>query len=158
MEATVPGIGIWPVLLQQPNTWHFGFFGKHAEQIIAGKERVYLDRFWDEFSMTSSAIPEKARKNYASYYQRPEGVRDALSHFATLEQDAADNVELSKHKLIIPVLGIGGDASLGSFMGEHVALISEEPKEKVVSNAGHWLLEEQPEETVNTIINFLIKV
>ena len=31
--------------------WQFGFGGPDMERLVAGRERIYLDRFWNDFSL-----------------------------------------------------------------------------------------------------------
>ncbi|MEO0694807.1 MAG: alpha/beta hydrolase [Pseudomonadota bacterium] len=155
MDATVPGIGIWPVLLQQPRTWHFGFYGPHAERLVEGRERIYLDRFWDEFSATPDAIGEDLRAQYTAHYQRPNGLKGAFSHFEAFGKDAEDDTQSAVDKLSIPVLGIAGSESLGPLMEAHVNELSEQGKAVTIEDAGHWLLEEKPEATIDAVCRFL---
>jgi pimeloyl-ACP methyl ester carboxylesterase len=54
MDAPLPGIGPWDEILRNPLLWHFSFGGPDAERLVAGRERIYLDRFWNEFSATPS--------------------------------------------------------------------------------------------------------
>lgn len=155
MEATVPGVGIWPMLLQQPRTWHFGFYGPYAERLVESKERIYLDRFWDEFAANPAAITEEMRARYTSYYQRPGGLTGAFSHFEALEQDAQDNTEFVATKLPMPVLGIAGSHSLGPMIETHIHMLADQTEARVIDGAGHWLLEEKPDPTIEAIVHFL---
>jgi pimeloyl-ACP methyl ester carboxylesterase len=50
MDAPIPGIGPWDEILKSPLLWHFRFGGPDMERLVAGRERIYLDRFWNEFS------------------------------------------------------------------------------------------------------------
>ena len=50
MDAPIPGIGPWDEILKSPMLWHFHFGGPDMERLVAGRERIYLDRFWNEFS------------------------------------------------------------------------------------------------------------
>ena len=54
MDAPLPGIGPWEEILKSPLLWHFRFGGPDMERLVAGRERIYLDRFWNEFSGTRS--------------------------------------------------------------------------------------------------------
>ncbi len=45
MDAPVPGIAPWDQIVLSPQLWHFNFGGKDAERLVAGRERIYLDRF-----------------------------------------------------------------------------------------------------------------
>jgi hypothetical protein len=40
MDGPIPGVGPWQTVLLFPGTWHFHFFGTHAERLTAGRERV----------------------------------------------------------------------------------------------------------------------
>lgn len=155
MDATVPGIGIWPMLLTQPRTWHFGFFGPFAERIIEGRERTYLDRFWDEFAFDPAAITEDMRVHYALFYERQGGLRQALSQFTSFQTDAEDNQKLASSPLKIPVLGLGGEHSLGPMLADHLGLLASDFKTETVMGAGHWLLEEQTDQTIAFICDFI---
>lgn len=50
IDAPLPGIGPWKEILQDPSMWHFGFGGADMERMVDGRERIYLDRFWNELS------------------------------------------------------------------------------------------------------------
>ena len=61
IDAPVPGVGPWEEILKNPLLWHFRFGGPDMERLVAGRERIYLDRFWNEFS----ADPEALRRGRA---------------------------------------------------------------------------------------------
>ena len=39
-----------PTFVKDHRTWHFDFYGPDEERLIAGRERLYLDRFYNELS------------------------------------------------------------------------------------------------------------
>jgi hypothetical protein len=45
IDAPLPGVGPWDQITQDPAMWHFGFGGHDMERLVAGRERIYLDRF-----------------------------------------------------------------------------------------------------------------
>ena len=55
----------------------------------------------------------------------------------------------------MPVLSIGGDKSLGSFLGNQMKLVAPDVKAIVLENTGHWLMEESPTETMEALKAFL---
>jgi pimeloyl-ACP methyl ester carboxylesterase len=61
IDAPVPGIGPWEEILKNPLLWHFRFGGPDMERLVAGRERIYLDRFWNEFSANPDRFTETAR-------------------------------------------------------------------------------------------------
>ena len=71
IDAPLPGVGPWEEILKNPLLWHFRFGGPDMERLVAGRERIYLDRFWNEFSATPKRFSETARRHYAKLYARP---------------------------------------------------------------------------------------
>jgi pimeloyl-ACP methyl ester carboxylesterase len=61
MDAPVPGIPPWDDIVRHPRLWHFSFGGPDAERLVAGRERIYLDRFWNEFAGDPAKIDEATR-------------------------------------------------------------------------------------------------
>jgi pimeloyl-ACP methyl ester carboxylesterase len=51
IDAPLPGVGPWEQIVQDPQMWQFGFGGLDMERLVAGRERIYLDRFWNDFSL-----------------------------------------------------------------------------------------------------------
>ena len=82
-----------------------------------GRERIYLDRFWNEFSADPSTFNEAAREHYAKLYALPGAMHSGFAQFAAFDQDAIDNQAfLAKGKLDMPVLAVGGEKSFGPTM------------------------------------------
>jgi pimeloyl-ACP methyl ester carboxylesterase len=156
MDAPLPGIGPWDAILKNPLLWHFNFRGPDAERLVAGRERIYLDRFYNELSADPKAIDEETRQHYAELYARPGAMHSAFNQFAAFSQDAADNKELvAKGKLKMPVLAIGADKSFGTAMADDLRFVAENVSGSVIANSGHWLMEEQPAATVAAVRAFL---
>jgi pimeloyl-ACP methyl ester carboxylesterase len=65
MDAPLPGIGAWDEIVRSPQLWHFKFRGPDVERLVEGRERIYLDRFWNELSADPKAIDEETRRHYA---------------------------------------------------------------------------------------------
>jgi len=63
--------------------------------------------------------------------------------------------ELSKTKLTIPVLTVGGEKSLGEFQGAQLKLVASDVTVVVLKDTGHWVLEEQPQKTTDALMKFL---
>jgi pimeloyl-ACP methyl ester carboxylesterase len=75
IDAPLPGIGPWEEILRNPLLWHFRFGGPDMERLVAGRERIYLDRFWNEFSANPKRFSEAARRHYAKLYARRGAMR-----------------------------------------------------------------------------------
>ena len=159
MDAPLPGIGDWDNIIHDPRLWHFNFRGPDVERLVAGRERIYLDRFWNELSANPKAIDEATRNHYAALYARPRAMHDAFEQFGALTQDAIDNKELLAKggKLSMPLLAIGAEKSFGTSMADDIRFVATNVTGAVIPNSGHWLMEEQPTPTIAIIREFLEK-
>jgi pimeloyl-ACP methyl ester carboxylesterase len=156
MDAPLPGVGPWDEILKSPLLWHFRFGGPDMERLVAGRERIYLDRFWNEFSADPKAFSEISREHYARLYAQPGAMHAGFAQFAAFDQDAIDNaVFVAKGKLTMPVLAVGGEKSFGQTMAVVMRAAATDVQECVIPNSGHWLMEEQPVATVAAVRAFL---
>jgi pimeloyl-ACP methyl ester carboxylesterase len=157
MDAPLPGLGDWTELSHSPRVWHWYFHGPDEERLVAGRERIFLDRFWNELSADPAAIDEPTRQHYAALYARPGAMHSAFEQFAAFSQDAKDNPPLvaANGKLETPVLAIGGDYSYGAGMARVAEAAYAHVQSKVIANSGHWIMDEQPEAAVAAIDAFL---
>jgi pimeloyl-ACP methyl ester carboxylesterase len=158
MDAPLPGLGTWEEQLLNPKVWHFNFRGPDVERLVAGRERILLDRFYNELSANPAAIDEQTRRHYARLYSRPGAIHDAFSgQFAAFSQDAKDNRVLFAKvgKLQMPVLAIGGDASYGAAMKAELETVASDVHGAIIRDSGHWIMEEQPQQAVTVIVRFI---
>ena len=157
MDAPLPGIGDWDNILRDPRLWHFNFRGPDVERLVAGRERIYLDRFYNELSANPAAIDEATRNHYAELYARPRAMHDAFEQFGAFAQDATDNEALlaKTGKLAMPILAVGAEESFNTAMADDMRFVATNVTGVVIPNSGHWVMEEQPAATVETIRDFL---
>jgi pimeloyl-ACP methyl ester carboxylesterase/uncharacterized RmlC-like cupin family protein len=156
MDAPVPGVGPWDEILKSPLLWHFRFGGKDMERLVAGRERIYLDRFWNDFSADPARFDEASRAHYAQLYALPGHMHAGFAQFAAFDQDVIDNrAAVASGRLKMPVLAIGGDHSLGETMAFVMRFAADDVHELVIKDSGHWLMEEQPQATMAAISAFL---
>ncbi len=158
IDAPLPGIGTWAAQLSNPKTWHFNFYGPDEERLVEGRERIYLDRFYNELSDDPKRIDEATRAHYAAFYARPHAMHDAFEQFKAFPQDGIDNQALlAKGKLTMPVLALGGEKSYGAGMATELSFVASNVRGGVVPNSGHWIMEENPKATTALIVEFLAK-
>ena len=127
------------------------------ERLVAGRERIYLDRFWNEFSATPSHFTEASREHYAKLYALPGAMHSGFAQFAAFDQDALDNKAFlaAKGKLGMPVLAIGGEKSFGPMMATVMRFGASDVTEGVIPGSGHWIMEENPKATIALVRAFL---
>ena len=156
IDAPLPGIGPWEEILKNPLLWHFRFGGPDMERLVEGRERIYLDRFWNEFSANPSRFSEAARAHYSELYAMPGAMHSGFMQFAAFDQDAIDNQQfLAKGKLAMPVLAVGGEKSFGTTMAKIMRFAASNVREAVIPDSGHWIMEENPAATISVVRAFL---
>lgn len=156
MDAFLPGVPGWEAVYNNPNIWHFRFNGPTPEALVKGRERTYFDYFWDDFAADKThSIPEAARKAYVYAYSRPGRMHAGWAYFVSFQQAAKDFAQLSRTKLTMPVLTIGGDKGNGEGLGQQAKLVATDVTTVILKNTGHWLMEENPKETAEALEKFL---
>jgi pimeloyl-ACP methyl ester carboxylesterase len=159
IDAPLPGIGDWDNIVRSPMLWHFDFRGPDEERLVQGRERIYLDRFWNELSGDPKGIDEDTRQHYAALYARPHAMHDAFEQFGAFSQDAADNKALLAKggKITMPVFAIGAEKFFGKGMADEMRFAASNVTGGIVPNSGHWIMEENPQATIKLVTDFLAK-
>jgi hypothetical protein len=55
-------------ILHQPerDLWHFHFYGETPLKLVAGRERIYFEHFWNDFAADRNhSVPEADQQFYA---------------------------------------------------------------------------------------------
>ncbi|QJR34072.1 alpha/beta fold hydrolase [Gemmatimonas groenlandica] len=156
IDAPLPGVGPWDDLIRSHQLWHFSFWGPDAERLVAGRERIYLDRFWNEFSAVPARFTETSRAHYAALYAQPGAMHAGFEQFRAFDQDAIDNKAfLQRGKLTMPVLAVGGEKSFGAVMATVMRFVATDVTEAIVPGSGHWIMEENPTATIAIVRKFI---
>ena len=156
MDAFLPGVDGWEAIYNNPGIWHFRFNGPTPEALVRGRERTYFEHFWnDQAADKTRSLPKVDREAYAAAYARPGRMRAAWAYFVSFQQAANDFARFSQTKLPMPVLSIGGEKANGAALGRQVQLVATNAKSVTLPNTGHWLMEESPQATMDTIVRFL---
>ncbi len=156
MDAFLPGVAGWETVYNNPGIWHFRFNGPTPEALVRGRERTYFEHYWNDFAADKAhSISEADRVAYTGAYARPGRMRAGWAYFVSFQQAAKDFAELSRTKLTMPVLAIGGDKANGELLGQQMKIVASDATMVVLKATGHWVLEEKPKETTDALIKFL---
>jgi pimeloyl-ACP methyl ester carboxylesterase len=146
MDAFLPGIGNWKAMWLMRDLWHFHFYGEVPLALVAGRERTYLEHFWNDFAADPRhSVPEPDRERYAAAYAQPGAMRAGFEYFRNFERDAVDFAQMAQKRLPMPVRVIAGERSGGPFLIEQARLVADDVDGTIIPGTGHWLLEEAPE-------------
>ncbi len=156
MDAFLPGVGNWQNVWLLRDLWHFHFYGEVPLKLVAGRERVYFEHFWNDFAADKTkSVSEADRRIYARAYAQPGGMRAGFEVFRAFEQDAKDLAEMAKVKLKMPMLVLTGEKASGEFLIQQGRLVADNVEGVVVKGSGHWLMDEAREQVVPRLVSFL---
>jgi pimeloyl-ACP methyl ester carboxylesterase len=156
MDAFLPGVGNWKDVWLMRDLWHFHFYGETPLKLVAGRERIYLEHFWNDFAADrTKSVPEADREFYAAAYAQPGGMRAGFEYFKAFPQDAIDFERLSKTKLTMPMLVLTGEKASGPFLIDQARIVATNVQGVVIPGAGHWLMEEAPQDVIPRLVAFL---
>ena len=163
LDVVIPG---GPVdIAQDGRRWHHAFHhvADLPEFLTAGREREYLKWFYRTFAWRADAISEADIDEFARCYAKPGGMRAGFAYYRAAAQDARDNKALFDGglRLEMPVLALGGEKweARGRGMEPYECLkpVCADIVGEVVPDAGHFLVEDQPDYVNALLVRFLRK-
>ncbi|MCM3903888.1 MAG: alpha/beta hydrolase [Pyrinomonadaceae bacterium] len=158
MDAFLPGVGEWKNVWLLRDLWHFHFYGETPLKLVAGRERIYFEHFWNDFAADPKhSLAEADRRFYAAAYAQPGGMRAGFEVFRAFEQDAKDFAQLAQTKLAMPMLVLTGEKASGNFLIEQARLVAMDVQGVAIKGSGHWLMEEAPTQVIPQLVAFINK-
>lgn len=162
MDAPLPGTKVFDRLRADPRVWHFAFHSVRdiPEMLVAGREREYLQAFFNARIFNTAAITDDDLDVYSAAYAAPGAMRAGFELYRAFDRDAEDNREALRRngKLAIPVLAVGGATSTSGPLVEEMA---HEVADNVVAcrvpRSAHWIAEENPGVFTAELLKFLTK-
>ena len=156
MEAFLPGVGDWNKVFLLRDLWHFHFYGKTPLALVSGRERIYLEHFWNDFAADpAKSISEADRKFYANAYAKPGHMKAGMEVFRAFPKDAEDFAAFANTKLSMPMLVLSGEKAGGPFLIEQGKMVATNVEGVLVKDRGHWLMEEAPGQVIPKLLEFL---
>ncbi len=156
MDAFLPGVGSWKDVWLLRDLWHFHFTGETPLKLVAGRERIYFEHFWNDFAADPKrSVSEADRQLYAAAYAQPGGMRAGFEYFRNFERDAQDFGQLAATPLSMPVLVLTGEKASGQFLIDQARLVATNVKGVIVEGSGHWLIDEAPDKVIPPLVAFL---
>jgi pimeloyl-ACP methyl ester carboxylesterase len=157
MDAPLPGTEVFDRLRSNPRLWHFAFHNAVdvAEMLVAGRERQYLQTFFNVRNFDPSAID---LETYVSAYSAPGAMRAGFELYRAFDRDVNDNREDLRRngKLTIPVLAVAGAISnSGPLLEEMMREVADNVTALRVPATAHWIAEEGPKALTSALLEFL---
>jgi pimeloyl-ACP methyl ester carboxylesterase len=155
MDAFLPGVGDWTSVWLLRDLWHFHFYGETPLALVTGRERTYLEHFWNDFAADRKhSVSEADRRFYAAAYAQPGGMKAGMEVFRAFEQDGKDFAGFAKTKLHMPMLVLTGEKASGEFLITQGKLVADQVEGVVIKGSGHWLVDEYPDAVLPKLVAF----
>jgi pimeloyl-ACP methyl ester carboxylesterase len=155
LDAFLPGVGKWESVWLLHDKWHFNFYGETPLKLVHGRERIYLEHFWNDFAANpKKSVSESDRRFYTREYARKDGMRAGFSYFQNFEKDGDDFAALAKTKLKMPMLVLAGEKASGTFLIDQGRLVADNVEGVVIKGSGHWLMDEARDQVVPKLVEF----
>jgi len=158
MDAFLPGVGDWTKVWLLRDLWHFHFHGETPLELVAGRERIYLEHFWNDFAADRTrSVSERDRRIYAKAYAQPGAMQAGFEVFKAFEQDSKDFAEFARTRLTMPMLVLSGEKAGGQFLIDQGRMVDDQVEGVIVAGSGHWLMDEARDQVVPRLVAFLAR-
>jgi pimeloyl-ACP methyl ester carboxylesterase len=155
MDAFLPGVGEWTNVWLLRDLWHFHFYGETPLALVTGRERTYLEHFWNDFAADRKhSVSEADRRFYTSKYALPGAIKAGMEVFRAFAQDAKDFAGFAKTKLHMPMLVLTGEKASGEFLISQGKLVADDVQGAMIKGSGHWLVDEYPDQVLPKLVEF----
>jgi pimeloyl-ACP methyl ester carboxylesterase len=122
------------------------------EILMVGKEREFLNWFFKGPNVgVHGAISPDSIDEYLRTFTGKEGVLGALGVYRAAFETISQTAQLTKNKVKIPVVALGGEKGLGALVGKFVSMVASNVQSKVIPSCGHFIPEERPEVIVEQV-------
>jgi pimeloyl-ACP methyl ester carboxylesterase len=159
-ETPLPGVSPSPPLFASAHLnnalWHFAFNRLAAvnDQLVTGREEIYFG--WQFAAKAARPLPDYAVRHYvATLAADPGALHASFAIYRALDATIAQNQQRKTTRLRMPVLGIGGEKSLGDQVADTMKLAADDVQTLVIPGCGHHPPEEAPAETLAALTTFL---
>lgn len=152
MDAALPGITVTPgppvPSALNEKIWQFSFNDVPGlpEQLVAGRERLFLAWFFRNKSYVHGAITPADVTTYVRAYTPRSKMHAGFEYYRAGYKNASENKRYAHTKLTMPVLALGGsEGGDGTGMFKTMQMVAVNVKGGAVPNCGHYIEEERPE-------------
>jgi pimeloyl-ACP methyl ester carboxylesterase len=152
LDTPLPGLGQWDAVKSNPITWHIKFQQTPGlpEQLLAGREAIYLRHFLD-----SNTFDDADVARYARAYAAPEHLRAVLEIYRAFPENEKFNAAQQSPINVPLVLAPGKNSPFVNLMpGFAEALRAHgcaNVEIEVIENSVHFVTDEQPDAVARLI-------
>jgi pimeloyl-ACP methyl ester carboxylesterase len=159
VEGGIPGLLNPPPEVMMPQAqsaffWQFMFNQQPdlPEMLIQGHERAFMSYLFGKWAYRPERI---ALDEYADIYSMPGGLRAQMAYYRAFPETLAQNTRRARHKLVMPVLALGGDHGVRDLPQTMLRPVATHVRGGVLQACGHFAPEECPEALLAELLPFL---
>jgi len=123
------------------------------ERLVVGSERAFLTWFYDRATAKRDAVEPAAVDEYLRTFSGRHGVLGAMGVYRAAFTSIAQTEPLTRRKVSVPVVALGGAKGLGAKIGDMVGMVAEKVDSATLADSGHFLPEERPDEVVRRVLD-----
>jgi pimeloyl-ACP methyl ester carboxylesterase len=162
VDVVIPGDG--GDFSQGGRRWHHQFHMTPdlPEALVQGRERIYLQWFYQIFAYRPGSIDDAALDEFTRTYSQPGALRAGFNYYRAITEDAQANAAqlATGFRLPMPVLAVGGSVSYphgrgrGGDVEASMRRVANDVKGAVIPECGHFVPEEAPEALSELLLDF----
>lgn len=163
LDLPLPGAGL-DASAYRSMSWHIAFHSQPEvpETVVGDDVRDYLALFYPQVSYEGSSFGGTSEQapftdaeidEYARTYDDPEVLAGGFELYRALDEDVRDTEEAAP--VDVPTLLMTAEGQLDAVQATVDPHITNVVRAVDVPNAGHWLIEENPEYVVEELLLFL---
>lgn len=140
--------------------WHFAFHCVHdlPEALIAGREGLYLEWFFNQKAANPHRIDPAARHEYLRIFQQPGALRAGLAFYRAFGLSAEQNRQRARlGKLPVPLLAVSADQGSIPDMASPLRAVAQQVYSETLTDCGHFIPDEQPEKLADILTRFFTR-
>ncbi|WP_026360225.1 alpha/beta fold hydrolase [Amycolatopsis nigrescens] len=145
-------------------SWHIAFHAQRRvpETVVSDDVRDYLALFYPQVSFGGTAFGGTSDRSpftdaeideFARTYQRPEALSGGFELYRALDKDVRDAVAAAPTS--VPTLLMTAQGQLDAIRATAAPRLTNIVRAVDVPNAGHWLVEENPQFVTGELLRFL---
>ena len=137
--------------------WHLMFNQLPAEvneALVTGREEIFFGAEFDASAGTHK-LPADAVRYYIDTLKDPDHLRGTFEFYRAIPATSEQNQKRKERRLTLPVLAIGGAESSGEGVGNTMKLAADDVQTMVLTDCGHWVAEQAPEQLLTALTAFL---
>ncbi len=125
--------------------------------LVSGHEQEFFAWWFADQAGSPDAVPDESIEAYIGAYTGRERLDAGFGHYRTLLEDGRINRAWAEAggTLAMPVLAAGGEHSAGSQLAKALSAVAPHVQGHVIAGAGHFVVEERPEEALALLQRFL---